>query len=266
VRTEVVPKGVLYVTTHEVGIFDPSGGRSLLDAAVVSQGLVTADHGDALYAFTPDDGALYRIDKTRATAARLTEQKVKLDGKDVPRALEVTADRVTLLGSQHVVGFDHRGQLLFQRYYPAPRHPGWVRALMIAQSVRAGMAAAEAGMAGAAFAQYASTQEDGTLQREVSEEFARGYTRISQGAAGISADYARMARQRFQASTATRDFHFMMVQLDRGYAIAQVGKQDGTIRQLIPIGKDQTPDYQVDDVADRVYYRVDDHRIFGYAF
>jgi hypothetical protein len=266
VATEVLPKGVLYVTTHEVNIFDPSTGNSLLGKAVVSDALVTADNEETLYAFAQDDGALYRIDKAEARVTRLTEEKIKLEGQDLPRALEVNGDRVTLLGAQHVVGFDHQGNVSFQQYYPAPRHPGWVRALLIAQSVRAGLAAAEAGMAGAAFAQYASTQEDGTLQRRMGEELSEGYTKLSQGAAGISADYMKMAKQRFQASSRSRDFYFMMVQLERGYGIAQVDKNDGAIRQMIPIGKDKTPSYQVDDVADRVYYRVDDHQISGFAF
>jgi len=121
-------------------------------------------------------------------------------------------------------------------------------------------------MAGAAFAQYASTQEDGTLQRQMGEELSAGYTKLSEGAAGISSEYWKMAQQRFQASVRSRDFHFMMVKLDQGYGIAQVGKGDGAIRQMIPIGKDKTPSYQVDDVADRVYYRVDDRQIAGYAF
>jgi hypothetical protein len=266
VDTQVLPKGVLYVTTHEVNIFDPTSGKSLFGKAVVSDSLVTADRGDALYAFARDDGALYRIDKAEAKVTRLTTDKIELEGKDLPRALEVDEDRVTLLGAQHVVAFDLDGGLVFHRYYPPPRYPAWVRALLIAQSVRAGMAAAHAGVAGAAFAQYASTQDDGSVQREMSEELSKGYTKLSEGAAGISADYSRMARQRFQASARSRDFQFMMVKLDRGYAIAQVGKDDGAIRRLIPIGKDKTPVYQVDDVADRVYYRVDEHQILGYAF
>jgi hypothetical protein len=266
VSTEVLPKGVLYVTTHEVNIFHPATGKSLFDKAVVSDALVTADNDETLYAFAQDDGALYRIDKAQAKVTRLTESKIRLEGDDQPRALEVNGDRLTLLGAQQVVGFDPQGTVSFQQYYPAPRHPGWVRALMIAQSVRAGLAAAQAGMAGAAFAQYASTQEDGTLQRQMGEELSKGYTMLSEGAAGISADYMKMAKQRFQASARARDFHFMMVQLDRGYGIAQVGKADGAIRQMIPIGKDKTPSYQVDDVADRVYYRVDEHQIWGYAF
>jgi outer membrane protein assembly factor BamB len=265
-RTEVVPTGVLYVTTHEVNIFDPATGTSRFGKAVVSESLVTAEHGNVLYAFAGDDGALYRIDKVAATVKRLNTEKVKLDGKDLPRALDVDAERITLLGAQHVIAFDHQGKVSFRKYYPAPRHPAWVRALLIAQSVRAGLAAAEAGVAGAAFAQYASTQDDGTLQREVSEEFARGYTKLADGCVGISTDYARMARQRFQASAQSRDFHFMMVQLDRGYGIAQVDKNDGAIRGLIPIGKDKEPSYQVDDVAHRVYYRADNHELVGYAF
>ena len=265
-ETEVLPKGVLYVTTHEVNIFDPSTGKSLLGKAVVSESLVTAGDGNTLYAFAMDDGALYRIDKRAATVKRLNGDKIKLDGKDLPRGLEATPDRVTLLGSQHVIGFKHDGSVEFREYHPAPRQPGWVRALLIAQSVRAGLAAAEAGVAGAAFAQYASTQEDGTLQREVSEELAQGYTMLAEGAAGISAEYVRLAKQRFQASAQSRDFHFMMVQLDRGYGIAQVGKDNGAIRGMIPIGKDETPSYEVDDVAHRVYYRIGSREISGYAF
>ena len=75
-----------------------------------------------------------------------------------------------------------------------------------------------------------------------------------------------MARQRFQASAVARDFQFMLVELDRGYGIAQVDKASGAIRATIPIGRDKTPSYEVDDVARRVYYRPDQHQILGYAF
>ncbi len=264
--TEIVPRGVLYVTTHEVNVFDPKTGSSLLGRAVASDSLVTADAGNMLYAFAAEDGALWRIDKREASAKRLNAAPLAVDGDDVPRALEATGDRVTLLGAQNVAAFDREGQLLFHRYYPAPRQPGWVRALLIAQSVRAGMAAAEAGMASAALAQYASTRPDGTLDREVGEELSIGYAKLAQGAAGLSADYARLAKQRFEASVAARDFQFMMVQLDRGYGIAQVDKRDGSIRGIIPIGKDKAPSYQVDDVAERVYYSPTEHEVIGYAF
>ena len=265
-RTEVVPKGVLYVTTHEVNVFDPASGTSLLGTPIVSAALVTADAGSQLYAFAPDAGALWRIDEQQAQAVRLGQERVELAENDTPRALELRGDRVTLLGSQHVIGFDAEGQIAFRSYYPAPREARWVRALLIAQSVRAGMAAAEAGAAGAAMAQFASTRQDGTLEREVGEELALGYARLAEGAAGISAEYSRMARQRFRASAASPDFLFVMVQLERGYGIAQVDKDDGALRGLIPIGKDKVPAYQVDDVARRVYYRPDAHEILGYAF
>jgi hypothetical protein len=184
----------------------------------------------------------------------------------VARALEVSADHVTLLGMQSVVGFDLKGAVLFQAFHPAPRNPGWVRALAVAQSIRMGMAAAQAGMASAAFAQYASTQQDGTLGRAVGDELARGYGQVSQAAAGASASYAALARQRFQASAEARDFQFMMVQAERGFGIAQVDKATGQVRGLIPIGRDKDPAYAVDDVARRIYYQPDDRLILGYAF
>jgi capsid protein len=141
-----------------------------------------------------------------------------------------------------------------------------VRALATAQSIRMGMAAANAGMASAALSQYAAQQENGTLERGIVDELARGYGQISQAAAGASTSYARLARQRFQASAESRDFQFMMIQAERGFGIAQIAKADGAVRGLIAIGRDKTPSYEVDDVARRVYYRPDESRILGYAF
>jgi hypothetical protein len=264
--TEVVPRGVLYVTTNEIGVFDPRSGTSLLGQAVVSDALVTADAGPILYAFSQDDGALWRVDKPEARATRLSSDRIELDGDDVPRALDVAGDRVTLLGAQSVVGFNREGTLRFHKHYPAPRNPAWVRALLIAQSVRMGMAAAQAGAGSAALAQYAATRDDQTLERELAEELSRGYAQIADAAAGASSAYARMARQRFQASAEARDFQFMMVQLDGGYGIAQVDKATGAIRGAIPIGRDKTPSYEVDDVARRIYYRPSDRELLGYAF
>jgi len=264
--TETVPKGVLYVTTHEVNVFDPGTGSSAMRQALVSEGLVTADAGPMLYAFSPNDGGLWRVDKQEATAVRLNGGAVRLQGGDLPRALEVGEDRVTLLGMQSVVGFDLKGAIVFQAYHPAPRNPGWVRALAVAQSIRMGMAAAQAGMASAAFAQYASTQQDGTLGRALGDELARGYGQVSEAATGASTSYAAVARQRFQASAEARDFQFMMVQAERGFGIAQVDKATGEVRALLPIGRDRDPAYAVDDVARRVYYQPDDVRILGYAF
>jgi len=264
--TEAVARGVLYATTNEVGIFDPRTGTSLLGEALVSDGLVTADAGPILYVFSRDDGALWRVDKPEARATRLSPARIELEEDDLPRALEVTADRVTLLGAQSIVGFDREGTLLFHRYYPAPGNPAWLRALLIAQSVRMGMAAAQAGAGSVALAQYAATQENGTLEREVADQLSRGYAQIGDAAAGASSAYARMARQRFQASAEARDFHFMMVQLDGGYGIAQVDKATGAIRSAIPIGRDKAPSYEVDDVARRIYYRPTDRELLGYAF
>jgi hypothetical protein len=264
--TEAVAKGVLYVTTHEVNVFDPRTGASVLGQSVTSDGLVTADAGSVLYAFTPGDGMLWRVDKREAKATRLGTEGVRFEGGDLPRSLEATGDRLTLMGMQSVVGFDLEGKVLFRTYHPAPRNPVWVRGLAVAQSVRMGMAAAQAGMASAALGQYAATQENGTLEREVAGELGRAYGQVSQAAAGASSSYAALARQRFQASVEARDFQFMMVQADRGFGIAQVDKASGTVRGLISIGHNKRPAYEVDDVARRVYYSPDDQLILGYVF
>jgi outer membrane protein assembly factor BamB len=266
--TEVLPRGVLYVTTSEVNILDPASGKLLLGKSIASDGsLMTTSDGSRLYAFSRDAGALFAVDTEKATVAKLSKEKVSLGDKDRPLALEVDEHAITLISSQNIVAFAPDGTVRFHAHHPAPRQLALLRALMTAQAVRVAMASAATGVYGSAFAAAADDEGLGEAGQVMAGEFARGYGQLSEDLAGLSGDYFRKASARFKASAATEDFVFMMIRSqEKGVDLARVSKSTGEIVDRVRLGRDREPDYQADAIANRIYYLVRPNEIAGYLF
>jgi len=266
--TEQVAGGVLFVTTSQVDIVDPSTGRARLEHAVVSDGsLVVASRADRLYAFSQRDGALYTVDRKTSKLELLSKDKIKFGDKDVAEALEVTDETITVLSGQNVVTFDHQGELKFHVHYPAPKHPAALRALYGALAFRAAMASAASGVYSGAFAGVAADQEQGSAGHVVAQELSRGYGELAEGYAGLSGDYFRAMNARFRESERSSDFAFMMTRFPgEGIGLAGVSKETGAIVSKIDLGQDREPEYEVDAVANRVYYKTGANTLAGYAF
>jgi len=265
--TELTEKGLIYVTTHEINIFDPATG-ALRNAPVLRSRapIVTVDDRNLVYAFNSDDGFVYSFDRDTGAVAKLSQTPFALDD-DHARALDLVDGTLVLMGQQTVAGFGLDGSRKFAVHYDAPRNPTWMRALAWAEGVRMGMASVSAGMYSAAFADAAGDAAQGSAGREVATELSRGFGDLSQGYQSLSGDYIRFARRRYEASAESRDFFFMMVQHeDRRVALAQISKRDGRILSEIDLGRDKEPAYQVDDVASSVYYRPADSVVAGYRF
>jgi outer membrane protein assembly factor BamB len=265
--TELTASGLIYVTTHEINIFDPNTG-TLRNAPVLRgrKPLVTVEDGPRVYAFNSDDGFLHRFDRDSGAVAKLSQTPFALDD-DTARALDLVDDTVVLMGQQTVAGFGLDGTLKFSVHYDAPRDPTWLRALAWAEGVRMGMASVSAGMYSAAFADAAGDAAQGSVGREMATQLSRGFGDLSHGYQNLSGDYVRFARRRYEASAESRDFLFMMVQHeDRRIALAQISKRDGRILSEIDLGRDKEPAYQVDDVSSSVFYRPADSVVAGYRF
>jgi outer membrane protein assembly factor BamB len=265
--TELTAQGLIYVTTHEIDIFDPATGTLRSTPTLRSRKpLVTVDDGPRVYAFNSDDGFVYRFDRDTGAVAKLSKTPFSLDD-DSARALDLVDDTLVLMGQQTVAGFGVDGTLKFSVHYDAPRNPTWLRALAWAEGVHVGMAAVSAGLYSAAFADVAGDAAQGSAGREMATSLSRGFGDLSQGYQNLSGDFVRFARRRYEASAESRDFFFMMVQHeDRRVALAQVSKRDGRILSEIDLGRDKEPAYQVDDVSSSVFYRPADSVVAGYRF
>jgi outer membrane protein assembly factor BamB len=265
--TELTERGLIYVTTHEINIFDPATG-TLRNAPVLRSRapLVTVDDRNLVYAFNSDDGLLYSFDRDTGAVAKLSKAPFSLDG-DHARALDLVDGTLVLMGLETVAGFGLDGTQKFAVHYDAPRNPTWMRALAWAEGVRIGMASVSAGLYSAAFADAAGDAAAGSVSREMATELSRGFGALSSGYQNLSGEYVRFARRRYEASAESRDFFFMMIQHeDRRVALAQISKRDGRILSEIDLGRDKEPAYQVDDVSSSVFYRPADSVVAGYRF
>ena len=266
--TELTNNGLLYVTSHEINVFDPATGALLNDSVLRSrEQLVTVNEGPGLMAFNSEDGHLYRLDRSTGRISRISTEPFRFQDKDRARGLDVRADGLVLMGRQTVARFNLDGQLQAHAHHRAPREPNWLRALAWAEGIRAGMASAYAGLYSTAAMAAAAETEEGSVGQQIAEEFQTGFSELQQGYAGLAQDYIAFARKRYQASAQSRDFVFMMVQDDeRNVFLAQVSKLDGRILGQIDMRRDKEPEYQVDGVANQVYYRATDSVISAYRF
>jgi hypothetical protein len=266
--TDVLPRGILFVTTSEVNMLDPTTGREIFKSSIRSdESLITATTARHLYAFSTEDGLLYRLDKSAGTLQALSKKRVKLEEDEVPMSLEVTKGQITVVSSQNVVAYTRDGTLRFHAYHPSPRRPALMRALLRAQQIRAGMAAVVSGAASGAFVHAATHQDPGSMDRTITAGIAEGYGTMAQDLASLSSQYGEAARARFKASAVSTDFVFMMVKRARGsYGLAKVSKKTGRIDGIINLGRDKKPSYQVDGVANTIFYRPSSTAVVGYRF
>jgi len=266
--TELAPQGLIYVTTHEINVFDPATG-TLRNAPVLRSKtpLVTVGDGRRVYAFNSSDGFVYSFDRDTGAVAKLTQAPFALPGDDRARALDLVDETLVLMGQQTVAGFGLDGSVKFNVHYDSPRNPTWMRALAWAEGVRVGMASVSAGLYSAAFADAAGDAAEGSAGREMATQLSQGFGDLSDGYRNLSGDYVRFARRRYEASAESRDFFFMLVQHeDRRVALAQISKRNGRILSEIDLARDKEPVYQVDDVSSFVFYKPADSVIAGYRF
>lgn len=266
--TEAVPRGLLYLTTSEVNILDPQAGTPLIEETAVSDNtLVAAAHEGLLYAFSHDEGTLYVLDTRAGSLRRLSRERVDLEGADVPVSLEAGPDRITLVSSQNIVAFGPDGSVKFHAHHPAPRLGGFVRTLLTASAIGAGVSSTMAAGRGMGLAGAAHDMPAGSFGRMVLTTAAIDQAGAAAGQAATARGSLRALQTRFRASSGAGDAVFMMVRMPSGRAgLARVSKVDGRILSHIDLGGDRNPDYQVDVPAGRLYYKIGTSEILGYAF
>ncbi|MCZ6695231.1 MAG: PQQ-binding-like beta-propeller repeat protein, partial [Acidobacteria bacterium] len=133
---EAIPSGIVYVTTSDLNVVDPETGATVSKKPIRSnETLITTDTERSLFAFSSDDGTLYRLDRESGRIEKLSNKKIKLEGDDVPMALEVSDDAIVLLAMQNVVVFERDGTLRFHAHHEPPEALTWRAPLLKAQAV-----------------------------------------------------------------------------------------------------------------------------------
>lgn len=273
VRSELLPKGLLVITTREVNILDIPTGSLLWENSIESGSSITSDKvrpfptGDAggkLYVYSPKEAAVFEVDKVAGTSRKMTTAKIEFEGKEMPRIIDVVEDGLVISSEQNImkIGFD--GTVKYQKHYPAPREPALVRALLAAQAVRAAYIGAAASTYSAAFAQAAQqTQNQGTKQ--VDQEMSKAFGELGQAGFAYSSQAMKQYSARYKASRSTPGFVIMMTtQEKKGYHLVRVNKTNGEIVSAIDIKNDKEPEYDLDEIFSYVYYRPNPMEIVCY--
>jgi outer membrane protein assembly factor BamB len=266
--TEVVPGGILYVTDSDLNVLNPQTGAPVFKKPVRSENsLITKATGEALYAYSQDEGALYRLDRESGSLQKLSGKRAKLEKEELPTSLEVEEERIVVVSSQDIAAFDSEGSPIYHVHHPAPEEVAWMGRLQRAQAVRAGMQAAGIDRAAGDSVLAASNRRAGSPGGSVAMAVARTSRETSRVRPDTAKAYAQAVRARIDASRAPRDHVYMMVQLaGEYYGLAKVSKKNGNMVKMIRLGKKKRPIYAVDSIWNQVYYRPNPFEVVGYKF
>jgi hypothetical protein len=265
VKTEMTPKGLLFVTTREVNILDTNSG-TLLWASSIEAGnpfnsdtprpFPTGENGSGkLYVYSPKEKAVFEVDKLTGTNRKITIAKIEFEGKEIPNAIDVVTDGLVLSSEQNIMKLGLDGTVKYNKYYPAPGQPALVRALLMAQAVRAAYVGAVASTYSAAFAQ-ASTQTTDPAGKQVGSELSKQFGEVGQMGFAYSSRALKEFNARFKASKSTPNFVIMMTKQEKkGNQLIQVSKASGEMLAGIDIKNDKEPEYDLDQIYNFVYYR-----------
>ncbi|HEY5825385.1 MAG TPA: hypothetical protein VIT44_13515 [Cyclobacteriaceae bacterium] len=265
VRSELTPKGLLFITKREVNILDVNTGSLIWENSIEAGGPSSSDkirpfpvgnQGDKLFVYSPKDGAVYEVDKQAGTNRKLTNAKIEFEGKELPSAIDVSSDGLVLSSEQNIMKLDWKGSVMYKKYYAAPREPALLRALYAAQAVRAAYVGAVASAYSAELTK-ASQQTTVPTGKVVGQELAKGFGELGEAGFNYSAQAMKQFSARYKASQSTPDFVIMMTKQEKkGNQLVQVSKANGEISRAIDIKNDKEPEYDVDQIFNQVYYRL----------
>jgi outer membrane protein assembly factor BamB len=252
--------GILYITTESMNILDPKLGTLKWDKSIQTTPQLTAQHNGKIYAFDIKSKTLKVVDEKTEIVTEHSNIELKFSGNESPRNLEVLDDGVFIYSDQNVakIGFD--GTLKFQAYYPAPKEPGWKRALLYAEAIRgAYIGATSYYVSGAMAAIQDEVSQEDAIAGEVVDQIGNAYGELGDQASNYAINAFKQANARFKATMSGRNFMFIMSKQDKNIALLKVSKSTGKVEGTIDLGKDREPIYAIDDITAQVFYRTEDN-------
>ena len=263
----IVPlsSGILYVTTESMNILDQASGTLKWSKSITTTPQLTAEYDGKIYAFDSKSSTLKVVDMISETVDELSTTELRFEGREVPRKLEVMDDGIFIHSDQNVAKFNFDGSLLFQAYYPAPREPGWKRALLYAEAVRgAYIGASSYYMSGAMAAVEDEVRQEDAIAGEMVRQIGDAYGELGAQASHYASSAFKQANARLKATSSTREFMLIMSKQDKDIQLLKVSKSNGQVEGKIDLGKDREPIYAVDDVTGQVYYCTGNRALTSY--
>ena len=271
VSTEILQGGVLVGTDKEVNLLNLTSGEWHFADAIEGGAALTASNEQNVYIFNTKDGLLYKMDVKATSPSPVNSAALKFQGKESPTGIEITSKGVLLTSDQNLALIDNAGNIVFNKYFPAPGNSGFRKALLIANAVRAAYYTAAFATYSAAFgaASQSIQVKDASSKatKDVTAAISRGLGDAAVTGGKYTASYIKMVGERYKATTQARDYMLIMTAESKSdIRLVQVSKTDGSILNSIQIGKDKDPVYDVDLVDGKLYYMKGATQLECYKF
>lgn len=259
ISTEITPKGILFITTHEVNILDPSTGNLVLSSSIQSEAprknfqkpFPTASTETHLYVFATGNKNIIELDKKTGTTRQVNVAPIELGGKELPKSIDLFPDGIVLSSDQNVVMVGYDGKIRHAQYYEPPTQPGWIRAIALAEAIKA----AYVGILAAGVSASITQKTSGMPNQEQGRVAAAGSAALSIYAFAYAGQALKEFNRRLKATTATEDYIILLNEpVKRDIKLLQIDKKTGSVLTTMDIGRDREPVYSVDFIDRKVFY------------
>lgn len=262
-QTFPTAKGILYVTTDEVNVVDNQTGTLVFENAIYSNPTLTKVKDDKLFIYNKSEGKIVSVDLKTCALSTISTKEVYANGKETFTALEIREKGFVLTSSQNIAFISTEGAVVFNKYYPAPKESGLMKALLYAQAARAAYIGVRSAQASNAFQEAASQSKSATGQ-QVYGAFGNAYGDYSKQATGFALQSLQQAQSRYKASSQGRDFVIILTDADRGNVLAVINKNTGELIGEVNLGKEKSPKYTVDDIGGQIFMENKKGNIVSY--
>ena len=262
-QTYLTSKGILYLTTSEINVIDPSTGVLGFEKSIYTNPSLCKATDDKLYVYDKSQGKIISIDLMTCAITSVSQSSVYADGKEEFTALELRTDGFLLSSSQNIALISSTGATVFSKYFPAPKESGLMQALLYAQAARAAYVGVRSAQASAAF-NDAARQTNNATGKQVLGAFGDAYGDYSKQATGFALQSIQQAQARFKASSQGRDFVIILTDTDHGNVLAMVNKYNGQVMGEVNLGREKSPKYTVDDVTGQIFMENKKGNIVSY--
>lgn len=292
---EEVNGGLLFSSSKGANIYKYDNQEFVVDKELKTgkeDFLLKASKKNKVYFYNSGKNNIVEFDKSSLTAKEFNKDKIKLDGKDIAKGLDVFEDGIVLYSDQNIIKYDFDGNTVLQKYYKAPGQ-GWINItgniLGATFKVMGGLAQVASSMATVAIVEEMDqTTRQGMHAMDKVYEETRGVDRdlieyrqsVSEYEEGMdmakqemNADMQNMAamgvlnamdisdninaiKGRFKNSKNSKNYLLLMTKdKERGVGLAVVSKTDGEIKGFIPMSfSKEYPSYTIDPFTNILFW------------
>lgn len=268
---ETCGNNLLVATDEEIDLFNATTGEFSFEKSLKGNPNNITSNESKIYILNNKDDLLYLLDKGAIAIKPLSKAPLKFQGRESVGSLEIREKGILISSEQNIALIDFSGNVVFNKYYPAPDQDNWKKALLIANAIYGAYGTAVYSYSSAAFGAVSQSIQvkntDSKIAKDLTGVVSKAYGDAAASGMSFTKDCITAATKRFKASSESKNSLFMMIELGKKqYGLAQINKETGEKVATIDMAKDKTPSYDLDIVENTVYYKSTDKKLQAIKF